>query len=50
MKRPYGDLRRIQHMIDNADVLITAWSGAVEFYPKLRFNKADKAFVIPRKQ
>lgn len=25
MKRPYDDLERIQRMIDQADVLITAW-------------------------
>ncbi|MNP35658.1 Acetyltransferase (GNAT) family protein [compost metagenome] len=27
IKRPYEDLERIQRMVDNADILITAWEG-----------------------
>lgn len=27
IKRPYEDLERIQRMVDNADILITAWKG-----------------------
>jgi len=107
IKRPYEDHERIQRMIDNADILITAWDGdkmigvaraitdysyccylsdlavdvqyqklgigtelvkrvqtfigdecslvllsapgAVEYYPRLGFERADKAFVIKRK-
>jgi predicted N-acetyltransferase YhbS len=108
IKRPFEDLERIQRMIDNADILITAWldgkmiglaraitdysyccylsdlavdiryqkhgigtelvkhvqtkigdecslvllsaPGAVEYYPRLGFERADKAFVIKRKK
>lgn len=108
IKRPYEDLERIQKMIDQADVLLTAWDGermigvaraltdfsyccylsdlavdkayqkhgigrelvtrlqtiigdecslvllaspiATEYYPKLGFNKSDRAFVIARKK
>ncbi|MBD7966719.1 GNAT family N-acetyltransferase [Paenibacillus gallinarum] len=108
IKRPYEDYERIQRMIDNADILITAWTNgkmigvaraitdcsyccylsdlavdsayqkdgigtelvhrvqaqigeecslvllsapeAVEYYPRLGFEKADKAFVMKRKK
>lgn len=108
IKRPYEDVKRIQRMIDNSDLIISAWAddkmigiaraitdfsyccylsdlavdkayqhqqigknlvnrlqnllgdeislvllsapGAVEFYPKIGFEKSDKAFVIPRKK
>ena len=108
IKRPADDLPRIQRMIDNADLIISAWHedkmvgiaraitdfsyccylsdlavdrnyqkhgigselvkriqekigdecslvllsapGAVEYYPRLGFEKADKAFVIKRKK
>ncbi|MBP1989337.1 GNAT family N-acetyltransferase [Paenibacillus eucommiae] len=108
IKRPYEDHDRIQRMIDNSDVLITAWMdgkmiglaraltdfayccylsdlavdinyqkhgigrklvkllrdkigdecslvllaapGAVEYYPRIGFARADKAFVIGRKK
>lgn len=106
IKRPAEDLARIQKMIDNADVTITAWEGerligmaraitdysyccylsdlavckeyqkmgigrelverlrnhlgeevslvllsspiAIDYYPRIGFDKTDKAFVIPR--
>lgn len=108
IKRPSEDLSRLQRMIDNADVIITARSegrligvaraitdysyccylsdlavhaefqnrrvgkklvdalrehlsdevslvllsapGAVDFYPKIGFEKSDRAFVIARKK
>lgn len=108
MKRPFEDHERIQRMIDNADILITAWvdgkmvgvaraitdysyccylsdlavdkqyqkhgigtelvkhvqakigdecslvlissPGAIEYYPRLGFDKSDKAFVMGRKK
>lgn len=28
-RRPVGDKNRIQHMLDHANVLVTAWSGAL---------------------
>jgi len=106
IKRPYHDLERLQSMIDNADVVITAWDGlqligiaraitdysyccylsdlavhkdyqkngigknliqhlrnvlgdgvsllllsapsAMDYYPKLNFERTEKAFIIPR--
>lgn len=108
IKRPYEDLDRIQKMIDNADILITAWEdgrmiglaraitdfsyccylsdlavdqhyqkhgigsemvkklqtiigeecslvllsapSALEYYPRIGFEKADHAFFIKRKK
>lgn len=107
IKRPYEDLDRIQKMIDNSDILITAWDNdkmigvaraitdysyccylsdlavdmqyqkhgiglemvrsvqsiigdecslvllsapsAMDYYPRLGFQKADHAFLIKRK-
>lgn len=107
IRRPFEDLDRIQRMIDQADVIITAWiddkmigvaraitdfsyccylsdlaidadyqkegigkelvkqvqdkigdqcslillsaPGAMEYYPKIGFDKVDNAFVIKRK-
>ncbi|MDQ0060077.1 GNAT family N-acetyltransferase [Paenibacillus harenae] len=108
IKRPYEDLGRIQRMIDNADITISAWDdnkligiaraltdysyccylsdlavdqkyqhqgigkalvrklqavlgdetslvllsapGAVDFYPRIGFEKSERAFVIARKK
>jgi GNAT superfamily N-acetyltransferase len=108
IKRPYEDLERIQRMIDNADITISAWDndrligiaraltdysyccylsdlavdlnyqhqgigkalvqklqevlgdetslvllsapGAVDFYPRIGFEKSERAFVIARKK
>jgi ribosomal protein S18 acetylase RimI-like enzyme len=108
LRRPVDDLNRMKKMIENADLLITAWDGdklvgiargltdhsyccylsdlavdkeyqhngighdlvdrveeiigeectlvllspaeAMEYYPKLGFEKSDNAFVIPRKR
>jgi predicted N-acetyltransferase YhbS len=108
IKRPYEDVERIQKMIDNSDVLITAWAddkmvgvaraitdysyccylsdlavdqryqkqgigkelvqhvrtkigddcslilisapSAVDYYPKLGFEKLDRAFLIRSKK
>lgn len=108
LRRPVDDLNRLKKMIDNADILITAWDGeklvgiargltdqsfccylsdlavdkeyqnngighdlinqveqyigeecslvllspteAMEYYPKLGFEKTDNAFIIPRKR
>lgn len=108
IKRPYEDLERIQRMIDNADLIISAWDddkligiaraltdysyccylsdlavdqkyqhqgigkalvhklqavlgeetslvllsapGAVDFYPRIGFEKSERAFVIARKK
>jgi len=108
MKRPFADLERIQRMIDNAHVIVSAWEkgkmigiaraitdfsyccylsdlaviqqhqqvgvgkqlvqhvqdrigdeccllllaapGAVDYYPKIGFEKAENAFLIKRKQ
>ncbi|WP_337100033.1 GNAT family N-acetyltransferase [Paenibacillus sp. YIM B09110] len=108
IKRPHEDLERIQRMIDNADITISAWDndkligiaraltdysyccylsdlavdlnyqhqgigkalvqklqdvlgdetslvllsapGAVDFYPRIGFEKSERAFVIARKK
>lgn len=108
LRRPVDDLNRMKKMIDNADLLVTAWDGdklvgiargltdhsyccylsdlavdkdyqhngighdlvnqveeligeectlvllspteAMEYYPKLGFEKTDNAFIIPRKR
>jgi ribosomal protein S18 acetylase RimI-like enzyme len=108
IKRPYEDKERIQRMVDNSDIIISAWEdnkmiglaraitdysyccylsdlavdkkyqnqgigkqlvnklqiilgketslvllsspGAVEFYPRIGFEKSDKAYVIARKK
>ena len=108
LRRPVDDLNRLKKMIDNADLLVTAWDGekivgvargltdqsyscylcdlavdkeyqnkgighdlinqveqyigeecslvllspteAMEYYPKLGFEKTDNAFIIPRKR
>lgn len=108
IKRPYEDIERVQRMIDNSDIIISAWDdkkmiglaraitdysyccylsdlavdkeyqnqgigkqlvnklqiilgeesslvllsspGAVEFYPRIGFEKTDKAYVIARKK
>ncbi|WP_219835436.1 GNAT family N-acetyltransferase [Paenibacillus sp. R14(2021)] len=108
IKRPYEDLERIQKMIDNSDLIVSAWDNnkmigiaraitdfsyccylsdlavdkeyqnqrigkslvdklqillgdetslvllsspaAIDFYPKIGFEKTDKAYVIARKK
>lgn len=108
LRRPVDDLNRLKKMIDNADILVTAWDGerlvgiargltdqsyccylsdlavdkeyqnkgighdlinqveqsigeecslvllsppeAMDYYPKLGFEKTDNAFIIPRKR
>ena len=108
IKRPYEDIERVQRMIDNSDIIISAWDdkkmiglaraitdysyccylsdlavdkeyqnqgigkhlvnklqiilgeepslvllsspGAIEFYPRIGFEKTDKAYVIARKK
>lgn len=108
IKRPHEDLDRIQRMIDNADLIVSAWDGdkligiaraltdysyccylsdlavdksyqkqgigkelvrklqdvlgeetslvllsapgAVDFYPRIGFEKSERAFVIARKK
>lgn len=108
IKRPYEDIERVQRMIDNSDIIISAWDdkkmiglaraitdysyccylsdlavdkeyqnqgigkqlvnklqiilgeepslvllsspGAIEFYPRIGFEKTDKAYVIARQK
>ena len=108
IRRPYDDLNRMKKMLDNANLLVTAWDGekligvaraltdysyscylsdlavdkdyqdngigqdlvneiqkhigdesnlvliaspeVMEYYPKLGFEKAENAFIIPRKK
>ena len=108
IRRPYQDIARIQHMIDHADLLVTAWVNnhmigvaraltdfcyccylsdlavdtqyqgqgigkkliervqrrigdetalillsapeAMQFYPKLGFERSERAYIIPRKR
>ncbi|MFD0674922.1 GNAT family N-acetyltransferase [Cohnella sp. GCM10027633] len=38
-----------EHLGDEVSLVLLSAPGAVDFYPKIGFEKSDRAFVIPRK-
>ncbi|MBO9599406.1 MAG: GNAT family N-acetyltransferase [Cohnella sp.] len=38
------------HLGDEVSMVLISAPGAVDFYPKIGFEKSDRAFIVPRKR